>query len=191
MTTTPRILAPLALLLACVTEPQGPAYRIQAMSFANSEWSAPVNLGPTVNSSSNDIQPALSPDGLSLYFSSNRAGGVGGNDIWVSHRDCVDCPWETPVNLAVLNTTAIDGGPALSRDGHLLFFHSGRPGGPGSNDIYVSRRANPKDDFGWEPPTLLGPDVNTAALENRPFYQQSAEDGAGNLYFNRGPAAGG
>ena len=94
------------------------------------------------------------------------------------------------MNLTVINTPFLDGGPALSHDGHLLFFHSGRPGGPGSNDIYVSRRANPKDDFGWESPQLLGAEVNTPALENRPYYQQSAEDGAGNLYFNRGPAAG-
>ena len=203
MTTAPRfltLLAPLTLLLACRAEsdrlpselsasdrsPSG----FSASSFANSEWSTPVNLGPVVNSTVNDIQPSLSHDGLSLYFASVRAGGVGANDIWVTRRACDGCPWETPVNVAPLNTSFLEGGPALSRDGHLLFFHSGRPGGPGSNDIYVSRRANPTDDFGWESPTLLGPDVNTATLENRPFYQQSAEDGAGNLYFNRGPAAG-
>src|SRR5437773_4240357 len=51
-----------------------------------SEWSPPVNLGPTVNTGFIDAGPALSKDGLSLYFNSNRPGGYGGNDIWVSQR---------------------------------------------------------------------------------------------------------
>ena len=51
-----------------------------------STWSEPVNLGPIVNSSSDDADPALSPDGLSLYFFSNRPGGFGTSDIWVSRR---------------------------------------------------------------------------------------------------------
>src|SRR3989454_2800028 len=51
-------------------------------------------------------------------------------------------PWSTPVNLgAVVNTTAFDGGPALSFDGTTLYFHSNRPGGFGGNDLYVTTRA--------------------------------------------------
>src|SRR2546422_7809407 len=67
-----------------------------------------------------------------------------------------------------------------------LFFASDRDGTPGIHDIYVSRRADPKDDLGWGPPTPLGPDVNTALHESGPFYSQSAEDGPDNLYFFRG-----
>ena len=189
--------ATLAVLIACESPRSGAESAlaphsdgIQAMSFANSEWSEPVNLGATINSSAGELQPALSPDGLSLFFNSNRTGGLGLGDIWVARRECADCPWGTPVNVTALNSSSLDGGPALSRDGHLLFFHSGRPGGQGDNDIYMSRRANPNDDFAWEPPTLLGDDVNTALLENKPFYLQSGEAGAGNLYFNRGPASG-
>src|SRR5713101_1828723 len=55
-----------------------------------SMWSEPVNLGPMVNTSSNENHPALSPDGLSLYITSNRPGGVGSGmgteEIWVSRR---------------------------------------------------------------------------------------------------------
>jgi len=164
---------------------------MQASSFANSEWSSPENLA-AINSTFNEQAPSLSPDGLSLYFGSNRprVGGSTDTDLWVSHRECDDCPWETPVNLGpVVNSSVGDNGPSLSLDGHLLFFTSARTG-VGLNDIYVSHRADPKDDFGWGPPVLLGPGVNTTAFEAGAEYVQSAEDGVANFYFNRGPSQG-
>jgi hypothetical protein len=192
MSTTSRILASpalLALLFACGTEPERSVSALQADRFASSEWSEPVNLGPVINSASLDAQPNLSTDGLSLYFTSGRPGGQGGNDLWVARRACEECPWQAPVNLGPgINTSGVDGGSDLSVDGHLLFFHSDRPGGQGGIDFYVSRRSDPNDDLGWGPPQPLGPDVNTAADENAPTYVQSAEDGAANLYFTRGPA---
>ncbi|PYO61651.1 MAG: hypothetical protein DMD28_08385 [Gemmatimonadetes bacterium] len=194
MTIAPRILAsltPLALLLGCVTESQGPTYRIQAQSFANSEWSAPGNLGATINTAANEQGPTLSKDGRTLYFGSDRAGGSGSFDLWVARRACSDCPWEPPENLGpVVNTTASETGPGLSIDEHMLFFTSTRPGGQGLSDLYISHRANPNDDFGWEPPVGLGADVNTAGSEAGAEYLQNAEDGAGNLYFNRAPPGG-
>ena len=185
------LLAPLALLLACVTEPQGPASRIQAMSFANSEWSSPVNLGATINTAANEQGPSLSKDGLTLYFGSDRTGGSGSFDLWIARRGCLDCSWDAPVNVgSVVNTAASETGPSLSIDGHLLFFTSTRSGGPGGQDLWVSRRADPQDDLGWGPGVALGPGVNTAANEAGAEYLQTAEEGAGNLYFNRAPAGG-
>src|SRR5207244_2627846 len=64
-----------------------------------SGWSTPVNLGPVINSVLRENGPAISKDGLSLYFGSFRAGGFGGSDIWVSHRASVDDSWGSPVNL--------------------------------------------------------------------------------------------
>lgn len=179
------------LLPACRPDSDQLLFDVQA-SFANSEWTPPVNLGATINSTFNEQAPTLSPDGLSLYFGSNRPreGGTTDTDLWVSHRSCGDCPWGTPVNLGpVINSSAGDNGPSLSLDAHLLFFTSARPG-RGLNDIYVSRRANPKDDFGWGPPEPLGSGVNTTAFEAGAEYVQSAEDGVGNFYFNRGPSQG-
>jgi len=176
-------------LLACGSESDQVTFEMQASSFANSEWSSPENIA-AINSTFNEQAPSLSPDGLSLYFGSNRprAGGSTDTDLWVSHRSCGDCPWETPVNLGpVVNSSVGDNGPSLSLDGHLLFFTSARPG-IGLNDIYVSHRANPKDDFGWGPPVLLGDGVNTTAFEAGAEYVQSAEDGKANFYFNRGPS---
>jgi hypothetical protein len=182
----------LALLVpACRPDSDQVTFEIQAQSFANSDWSAPENLA-AINSTFNEQAPSLSPDGLSLYFGSNRPrpGGSTDTDLWVSHRSCGDCPWETPVNLGtVVNSSVGDNGPSLSLDGHLLFFTSARTG-IGLNDIYVSHRDNPQDDFGWGPPVLLGSGVNTTAFEAGAEYVQSAEDGVDNFYFNRGPSQG-
>jgi len=149
-------------------------------------WSAPVPLGAPVNSTAGEQTPALSPDGLSLYFQSNRAGSDG-NDLWVSRRASLDSPWEAPVNLGPrVNSAGTEGAPALSSDGHLLFFQSDRPGGQGGGDIYVSQRTDPNDDFGWGPPVNLGPEVNTAAFEGGPGYLTSTANGVAALYFGRG-----
>ena len=65
-----------------------------------------------------------------------------------------------------VNTAAAETVPALSADGHWLFFGSDRPGGLGDVDLYQSYRADVHDDFGWQTPTNLGANVNTAAAEN-------------------------
>jgi len=186
-----------ALLLACTAESDAPVVGLQPMSFANSEWSEPVPLLAPVNSRCQDQTPTLSKDELSLYFLSDRPGGFGSLvsttgcmdnfDLWVAQRSSADGPWETAVNMGpTINTARNEAGPALSPDGHLLFFSSDRATTGILHDIYVSRRADPKDDFGWGEPTPLGPDVNTTLHEAGPFYSQSAEDGSANLYFYRG-----
>jgi hypothetical protein len=185
--------ASLVLFLGCGTESERSITgNLIAFSTAHfSDWSGPVNLGSTINTTFNEQGPTLSNDELSLYFGSDRSGGIGGFDIWVSHRDCKDCPWEAPMNLGpVVNSTSDETGPGLSIDGHLLFFRSTRPGGPGLGDVYLAKRTNPKDDFGWGDPVALGPGVNTPGAEAGAEYLQSAEDGGTNLYFNRAPAGG-
>ncbi len=149
-----------------------------------SDWSAPVNLGPAINSTFNDQQPAISKDGLSLYFASPRPGGLGSFDMYVSQRGSVDDPWGSPANLGpTVNTTFDEGNPAFSRDGHFLFFQSKRPGGFGGIDIWVSYREHTHDDFDWQPAVNLGTGVNSAADDNGPSYFENEEDGAPQLYF--------
>ena len=181
-----------ALLLACGAEGPTSADRSAVEPRFNSsggaEWSAPVNLGPVVNSPAFDQNAAVSADGLALYFQSDRPGGVGGVDIWVTRRASRDSPWEPPVNLGPpVNTPSFDAGPSLSPDGHLLFIHSNRPGALGGNDIWVARRSGTKDEEDWETPVNLGPDVNTTDDENGADYV--ASDGGGAIYFNRGNLA--
>lgn len=187
-------LAPLALLAACQAEsarlPSEPGGGITAQAFSSERtpWSAPVRLEAPVNiPTANDQGPALSPDGLALYFCSDRPVGSGGNDLWVSRRTSEDDPWGEPVNLGpVVNSSGGDCGPSLSQDGLLLFLTSNRAGGAGSNDIYVTLRADPTDDLSWSAPVRLGPDVNTAATEFSPFITKRADDGTAELYFERG-----
>lgn len=131
-----------------------------------SGWSTPENLGPVVNSPAIDFTPEISRDGLSLYFASTRPGGFGATDLWVSQRASPDEPWGTPVNLGpTINSAGPDAAPYLSRDGHRLYFASGRPGGFGSNDNWVSWRSDTHDDFAWEPPVNLGSQVNSSGFD--------------------------
>ena len=187
-------LAPLAagLLLACGVEPPTDADVFAANPRFDSpdaaDWSAPVHLGVVVNSTMRDENPMLTADGLSLYFASDRPGGLGATDIWVTRRASHDSPWEEPRNLGPpINTALIDGAPSLSPDGHVLFIHSNRTGTQGGNDIWVARRSGSKDEEEWETPVNLGSDINTAGDEQGPEYVES--EGGGALYFNRGNQA--
>ncbi|HSE31341.1 MAG TPA: hypothetical protein VLA93_07165 [Pyrinomonadaceae bacterium] len=149
-----------------------------------SDWSAPVSLGPVINSASQDQQPAISKDGLSLYFASNRSGGFGGFDMYVSQRLSEEESWGTPINLgATVNTTANEGNPAFSRDEHLMFFQSDRPGGLGGVDIWVSQREHTHDNFDWQAAVNLGAGVNSAAGDQAPSYFENNETGIPQLYF--------
>ena len=144
-----------------------------------SDWSAPVSLGSTINSAASDQQPAISKDGLSLYFTSNRAGGFGGFDIYVSQRESADDPWGTPINLgSTVNTPFDEGNVAFSRDEHFMFFQSKRPGGLGGIDLWVSAREHTHDDFDWQPAVNLGAGVNSTADDNGPSFFAN-DDGVG------------
>ncbi len=102
-----------------------------------------------INTASAEGCPIESPDGLSLYIASNRAGGTGSpdpNDIWVFHRPTIDGPWGTAENLGTpVNSTFADYCPTPLRGKRLLFV-STRPGGCGGGDIYLARN-NPAR--GW------------------------------------------
>ncbi len=168
-------------------------------------WSPPVNLNnvvlsdgavcpAAVNSASNDSHPAISKDGLSLYFSSNRPGGLGDFDLWAVKRDSLDDCWRADklTNLgSVVNSSAEDVAPNLSTDGHWLFFHSKRCGGCYGGtvrELWVTHRRDADEDFGdlgWEPPINLGCAINLANADNAG--PDLFEDESGNLflYFTR------
>jgi hypothetical protein len=125
-------------------------------------WGAP-EVVRELDSSSHDRTPGVSADGLTLYFGSNRPGGLGDYDIWVSTRASRQDPWSDPVNVPELSSTAWDGSPQLVASGLQLVLSSTRPGGPGAVDLYWSSRASATAP--WDTPTPI-PDVNSAASDS-------------------------
>jgi hypothetical protein len=149
--------------------------------IANADFTfgTPSNLGPIVNSPQSDVPCFMSVDGLELYFQSERSGGYGSGDIWVTTRETADDNWGTPLNLGPLvNSSFGDGSAEISANGLELYFSSTRPGGLGLEDIWVTRRES-KDDT-WDPPVNLGPPVNSSERDYGAF--MSSEDLE--LYFN-------
>ena len=173
--THPGTLVPIAFGLALLAI-TGPFRGLEASRF--SDWSPPENLGPDVNSAFEDLAPHLSSDGLALYFASTRPDSLGGEDLWVSRRASRHDLWGPATDLGpAINTAANERSPALSLNRRLLFFATDRPGGSGGFDIWLSWRADPNDDAGWQPPVNLGTGVNTAATDAGPSFLEGGVPG--------------
>lgn len=103
----------------------------------------PASPESGVNTAAAEGCPIESPDGLSLYIASNRAGGTASpdaNDIWVFHRSSIGGAWGTAQNLGTpVNSIYADYCPTPLR-GNALLFVSNRPGGCGGGDIYLAKR---------------------------------------------------
>ncbi len=122
------------------------------------DWSKPINLGTTINTSEWESQPSISADGNTLYFLSNRAGGYGGYDVWKSTLD-INGRWATPVNLGPnINTAYDEGTPFIHADGQTLFFSSDGWPGLGQKDIFYSKIQN---DGTFSKAVNLGYPINT------------------------------
>lgn len=87
-----------------------------------------------------DSDPVVSPDGLTLYFTSYRQGSAGSSDIWVASRASTADPFGTATNVAELNTTVAEWPTWISNDGCRLYFGSDRGGGMGGHDLWVATR---------------------------------------------------
>ena len=124
----------------------------------NGEWSEAENMGRIINTDAWETAPSLSPDKRDLYFSSTRPGGMGGSDIWVSHRT-ENGRWQKPENLGpTINTVGDDGCPFIHADNLTLYFNSNGHEGYGLSDLFVSRK-NEKGE--WQTATNLGYPINT------------------------------
>jgi outer membrane protein OmpA-like peptidoglycan-associated protein len=107
-----------------------------------SVWSEPKNIGNVINSEWWDSQPAISSDGRILIFASNRPGGFGGSDLWMSIKD-VSGSWTKPFNLGPnINTTEDEVSPFLALDNMTLYFSSKADPSLGGFDIFTSQFTN-------------------------------------------------
>ncbi len=120
------------------------------------------HLEGQVNSEFWESQAALSCDGNQLFFASNRKGGLGLTDIWMSQR-LPDGNWGKPKNLgSSINTKGYEEAPFITNDGKTLFFSSTGHLGMGEQDIFMSHW---NEKGYWEAAINLGPPINTAARE--------------------------
>jgi Tol biopolymer transport system component len=168
-------------------------FDIYVADRAGAGWGKPRNLGPTVNSAADEHDPAPSPDGLSLYFASNRPAQF---DLYVSRRNSLKEEWSAPEALDALNTPANESAPRVSPSGNFLYFASDRHNGrlePANLDLYRARLV--KGQFRDVEP--LGPGVNTSAHETQPALSpegftlifSSDRDGASGLYVSKAQEA--
>ncbi len=130
-------------------------------------WSTPINLDYPINTPFFDGQPSFSADGKTLYFISNRQGGVGGMDIWRSEIVGFK-PDGTPIfgalkNLGdVVNSSNDENSPFIHPDGKSLYFSSNGLVGMGQMDLYLSRLDSTNN---WSEPVNFGYPTNTTGDE--------------------------
>lgn len=143
-------------------------------------WGLAKNLGPAINTTAHERSPVLSLNRRLLFFATDRVGGSGGFDIWLSWRPDPndDFGWQPPVNLGTgVNTAATDAGPSLLEGRAVrhvqserwrsvipqLFLASNRPGGLGGLDIYLASVPG-----GWAGPPMLVAELSSPQADLTP-----------------------
>ena len=146
---------------------------------ADFTFGEPVNIGPALNSSFGETVDYISADGLEMYYDSDRPGGQGDWDVYVTRRSTPDSDWGAPVNLgSAVNSAQPDYGAAFSADGLELYSSSyNRPGGYGGIDIWITRRTTKSDP--WGQAVNAGPKINTTADEALPWISKDGLE----MYF--------
>jgi outer membrane protein OmpA-like peptidoglycan-associated protein len=157
---------------------------IYESNFVNDTWTDPVNLGEHINTENWESQPAISADGRQLFFVSNRSGGRGGKDIWVSYKNA-NGTWTKAKNLGKdINTSKDDISPFLHWDNQTLYYSSKGFVGMGGFDIFLSRL---NESGNWGEVKNIGYPINSPSDENSLIV---AKDGRtayfASAYFNEG-----
>ena len=106
----------------------------------NNIWQQPIPL-EVINSDFQDRMPSISSDGKILYFSSNRPGGYGEDDIWASYYNANERHWSYPKNLGkIINTKYSEITPHIHKNNTVLYFSSNQINGYGDYDIYFAEK---------------------------------------------------
>ena len=189
-----RLVVAALLLTACAKEPQTltkPDFAVRYAAAANlSAWSEATSTSFTEINTASAIEgcPFIAKSGNVLYFASNRAGGYGGLDLYVSHWDAAAQAWGEPTNMGPgINTASNEQCPLVLNSGKELVFASDRSGGAGGLDLWLADRRDHRDDLGWQSPVNLTA-LNTGADEFGPGAYE--EDGTTVLYFNSNRSGG-
>lgn len=131
--------------------------------FNGTEWTQATSMGNAINSTSLESGCAISADNKTFYFSSDRPGGYGGMDIYISKLES-DNSWGKPVNLGpVVNTAFDEESPCILANEKVLFFSSDGPNSIGGLDIFKTKYNDA--DSSWSSPLNMGYPLNTADHE--------------------------
>jgi outer membrane protein OmpA-like peptidoglycan-associated protein len=130
---------------------------------------------------------SISADALSFYFATTAFSRTGDHEIWVSRRVSADSAWGAPENLGrLVNAGGGSYAPFIAADGKTLYFASGRPGGLGGDDIYMTVLK----DGTWRQPINVGAPINSPAddaflslpASGDKVYFSSTRSGEGDLF---------
>lgn len=157
------------------------------ISYKNGDsWGQRENIGNSINSEFWESTPCFSPDKNDLYFSSNRPGGLGGSDIYVSHR-MANGKWSKAENLgSTINTAGDESFPFMHADNETLYFTSSGLDGYGGTDIFMTK----KGPGGFTNPMNVGYPINTINNEGsmvvsadgrKAYYASDRSDSKGGL----------
>lgn len=145
------------------------------------KWTKPKSLGKNINTAYQESAAALSFDGNQLYFISDRPGGLGGNDIYVSNWNHKKQEWGEAINLGPnVNSPYDEDGVFIHPDGNTLYFSSKGHNSMGGNDIFYSEKVNGR----WSKAVNIGYPINTpdddvffvVAANGRTAYYSSIRD---------------
>ena len=172
--------------LNCDLKPNLESVRIRKK---DGEWTEPININSPVNTSAWEAQPSISSDGKTLYFVSNREGGNGQKDLWMSNLQS-DGNWTKPINLGdKINSAGEEQSPFIHPDNKTLYFASNGLTGMGGFDLFKTIR---NEDGSWSEPVNLGYPINTTFDEiglivnaegNRAFYSSDRLSNKGRDIF--------
>lgn len=130
---------------------------IYECELKGNEWSKPDKLPKNINTSYHESGASFGPDGRTLYFVSDKPGGFGGNDIYMTKKNEKD-KWTEPVNLgSTINTEYDEEGVFMHPDGKTLYFSSKGHKTMGGYDIFKSEYKDGK----WSEPENIGYPINT------------------------------
>jgi hypothetical protein len=179
-------------LAACADTPHAPLSADAEAHYATTKnlsgWSVPVVLAE-LSTPVTEGCPFLTKSGDALYFASNRPGGYGMLDLYVSHWQAETQTWSTPVNLGPeINTERNEQCPLVLNSGKEMIFVSNRVGTTGGLDLWATTRHDHRDHLEWGPPTNLTA-LNSDAMEFGPGAYEE-EDGTTVVYFNSNRAGG-
>lgn len=149
------------------------------MQKKGNEWGIPDALPNTINSRYNETTASITPDGKTIYFASNRPGGFGGYDIYVSHKDA-NGNWGEAQNLGPkVNSAADEDAPFIHPDQKSLYFTSNGHSTMGGRDIFKTVLINGQ----WREPENMGYPINTPLDDN--YFTLTADGSQGFFSSNR------